>query len=143
MLILDALVVIGGAERNARDMRHDEHRWLAGLRAQGLLIAVVSDDDVTAIMGGRSVIHVSVHICDPGKQAHLMFTCCGRYGPDDAGALFAVAFEAELAPKFGRRPTGRVGMPTRPVAFVGEAAGLERVTDRPEDGHTTGDVPFA
>jgi hypothetical protein len=35
------------------------------------------------------------------------------------------------------------GMPACPVALVTETAGLERVTDRPEDGEAPGDVPFA
>jgi hypothetical protein len=43
----------------------------------------------------------------------------------------------------GARPTWRVGMPARPVAVLTEAAGLERVTDRPEYGEAPGDVPCA
>ena len=73
------------------------------------------------------------------QPARLSRTHCARVGVADehtSGVLSVVALLAQ-------GPTGPVRMPAGPVAFIGKAAGLECVTDRPEDGNTPGDVPFA
>jgi hypothetical protein len=83
---------------------------------------------------------------------HRGFPC--RQRRPDPGRLIPVAVWLRPAssvlcgspnlPAGARVTPGRgCGMPARPVALVTEMAGLERVTDRPEDGEAPGDVPFA
>jgi hypothetical protein len=122
--------------------RHHQPRWLNHSKPQALRRRHV---DFAAVEVERCAIRRTV---DPGRFSCASWRRSGRellqvVGEHTLGALSAVALEAELALRLRRRPTGRVGMPACPVAGVGEAAGLECVTDRSEDGDTPGDVPFA
>jgi pimeloyl-ACP methyl ester carboxylesterase len=90
---------------------------------------------------GRDLLHAWFPDCrdaDIAGATHLLQMEAPR-----VVAEAIATFVSRSAEPFALGPGRGSGMPARPVALVTEAAGLERVTDRPEDGEALGDVPSA